>query len=111
MAAVLLRAARFDALDVDAETEPPDGELGEIEEGVWASEGYSIVGSYCLGETALAEQALEGSNGEVFAGGFEGLTQEQVSRGVIGDGEGIAIAPVAELELAFEVGAPQFVGC
>src|SRR5262249_19165255 len=111
MAPVLLRAAWFDALDVDAETEPPDGELGEIEEGVWASEGYSVVGSYCIGKTVLAKEALEGSNGEVFAGGFEGLAQEQVSRGVIGDGEGIAIAPVTELELAFEVGAPQFVGC
>jgi len=29
---------------------------------------------------------------------------------VIGDGEGIAIASITELELAFEVGAPQFVG-
>src|SRR5262249_38994594 len=54
MAPVLLRAAWFDALDVDAETEPPDGELGEIEEGVWASEGYSVVGSYCIGKTVLS---------------------------------------------------------
>ena len=38
------------------------------------------------------------------------LGQEQVSRGVIGDGEGIAIASITELELAFEVGALQFVG-
>jgi hypothetical protein len=30
----LLRAARFDALDVDAEAGPPDGGLGEIEEGL-----------------------------------------------------------------------------
>jgi len=40
---VLLRPAGFDAVDVDAEAEPPDGELGEIEEGVWAGEWYSVV--------------------------------------------------------------------
>ena len=58
MAAVLLRAAWFDALNVDAEAEPPDGELGEIEQGVWASEGYSVVGSYCLGKAPLAERRI-----------------------------------------------------
>ena len=31
MPPVLLRPAGFDAFDVDAEAEPPDGELGEIE--------------------------------------------------------------------------------
>ena len=31
------------AFDGDAEAEPPDGELGEIEEGDWAGEGYSAV--------------------------------------------------------------------
>ena len=31
MAAVLLRLAGLDALERDAEPEPPDGELGEVE--------------------------------------------------------------------------------
>jgi hypothetical protein len=59
MASVLLWVTGFDALDSDAEAEPPDGELGEIEEGVWACKWYSVVGSYCIGEAALAEEALE----------------------------------------------------
>lgn len=30
---------------------------------------------------------------------------------MVGDGERVAVAVIAELELAFEVGAPQIVGC
>ena len=63
-----------------------------------------------MGQAALAEEALEGRDGEVLAGGLECFAQQQVSRGVIGGGERIAIASVAELELPFEVGAPQIVG-
>ena len=36
MAAVLLRVARLDALDVDTEPEPPDGEPRQIEQSVGA---------------------------------------------------------------------------
>ena len=46
----------------------------------------------------------------VFAGRFEGLAQEQEARGMVGDGERIAVAAVAELELALEVGAPEIIG-
>ena len=41
---------------------------------------------------------------------FESLAEQQEARGVIGDGEGVAIASVTELELTFEVGAPEIVG-
>jgi hypothetical protein len=44
MAPGLLRSAGLDPLNIDAEPQPPDGELGEIEQGVWASEGNSVVG-------------------------------------------------------------------
>jgi len=43
VAAVLLRVARFDALDGDAEAEPPHREFGEIEEAVWTGERHAIV--------------------------------------------------------------------
>ena len=39
MAAVLLRFAGLDALDGDAEFQPPHGELGEAEQGVAGGEG------------------------------------------------------------------------
>jgi hypothetical protein len=110
VAAVLLRVARLDALDGDAQAQPPDGELGEIEQGIGAGEGHAVVGADGARQAALAEELLEGCDGEVFAGGLERLAQEQETRGVVGDGERIAVAAVAELELALEVGAPEIVG-
>jgi hypothetical protein len=48
--------ARLDALDGDAEPEPPDGELGEIEEGVGAGEGDAGIGADCERQSALFEE-------------------------------------------------------
>ena len=42
VAAVPLRLSWLDALDRDAEPEPPDGELGEVEEGVGAGKGMPL---------------------------------------------------------------------
>jgi hypothetical protein len=67
VAAVLLGVSWLDALDGDAESEPPDGELGEIEEGVGAGKGDAIVGADGARQSALTEEALEGGAGEVFA--------------------------------------------
>ena len=110
VAAVLLRVAGLDALDGDAEPEPPDRELGEVEEAVRAGERHAIVGADRLGQAALLEELLEGGDGEVFAGRFKRLAEQQIARGVVGDGQRIAVPAVAELELALEVGAPEVVG-
>jgi hypothetical protein len=109
MAAVLGRLARLDALDVDAEPEPPDGEFGEIVEAVWTGEGNAIVGPNRRRQATGAEEPLEGGNGGVFLGRLHGLAQEQIPRGVIGDGQGIAVLAIAELEFPFEVDTPELV--
>jgi len=49
MAAVLLGMARFDALDVDAEPEPPYGEPAQIEERIGGGEGNAVVGTDATG--------------------------------------------------------------
>jgi len=49
VAAVLLRVARRDALDGDAEAKPPHREFGEIEEAVRTGERHAIVGPDRLG--------------------------------------------------------------
>ena len=74
VAAVLLGMARLDALDGNAEAQPPDGEFGQIEEGVRTGEGDAVVGANGLGQAALLEEPLEGGEGEVLAGGLEGFT-------------------------------------
>jgi hypothetical protein len=108
--AVLLGMARLDALDGDAEAQPPDGELGQIEEPIGAGEGDAVVGADGGGETALGEEAFEGLDDRHLADGLVGIAEQQEARGVVGDGERIAPSALAELELALEVGAPQVVG-
>ena len=53
---------------------------------------------------------LEGGDGGILAGGIERLAEQKKAGGLVGDGERIAIAAIAELELALEVGAPEVVG-
>src|ERR1700730_17767325 len=59
MAAVLLRAAGLDALDLDAEPEPPDRQLAQPEECAGTCEGHAVVGADGLGQAELLEQGLE----------------------------------------------------
>jgi hypothetical protein len=65
MAAVLLGMAGLDALDGDAEPEPPDGELREVEQAVWAGE-ENTVGPDGSRQTSFQEELLEGGDGEIF---------------------------------------------
>src|SRR5208283_1976400 len=67
MAAVLLGMTGLDALDGDAEPEPPDGELREVEERVGAGEGNAVVGADGERQAAFAKEAVERGDGEVFA--------------------------------------------
>jgi hypothetical protein len=60
VAAVLLRVAGLDALDGDAEAQPPDRQFGEVEEGIRAGERDAVVGADGAGQTVLAEELREG---------------------------------------------------
>src|SRR5882762_11155090 len=110
MTAVLLRMSRLDAFDRNAEAKPPDRELGEIEQAIGTGEGNAVVGADRERQASLTEQSFEGRAGEVFAGRLQSFAQEQETRGMVCDGQRVAVPPVAELELAFEVGAPQVIG-
>jgi len=54
----------------------------------------------------INKQAFKSGEGQVLPGGFEGFTQQQVARGVIGDGQRIAVFLITQQELALVVGAP-----
>ncbi len=105
----MLGMAGLDALDRNAEPEPPDAVLEEIEQAVGAGEGQAVAGAGGARQAVRRNQPLESGDGEVFTCRFLGFAQKQEAGGMAGDGEGVAIAPIAGLELPLEVTAPEFV--
>ena len=59
MPAVLLRMAGPNAFDADAQPQPPDRKLGEIEQPIGRSEGNAVVGADRLRQTALFETGAQ----------------------------------------------------
>ena len=110
MVSVLLRFSGLDALDVDAESQPPYGELGASEQGIALSEGDAVVGEDGVGQSVVFEGPFEHREGERCAGGGKSFAGDEVAGAVIGDGQDTALLRVTELKLSVEVGAPQYVG-
>ena len=110
MAAILLWMPGFDAFNTDAQSQPPDGQLGEVEQPVRGSERNAVIGTNGLRQASFFEQPLEGSKRKLFAIGFHGLAQQQVTRGMVGHGQRMAILVIAQPELAFVIGAPELLG-
>ena len=59
------------------------------------------------GQAKVLEGALEDGEGVALLRRRERLTREQIAAGEVGDRQRIAVAPIAEQELAFVVGAPE----
>ena len=59
LSAVLLWLAWLDALGLDAEAEPPDGELGEVIVAVGAGEGDAVVGRDSIRQATLRKEPQE----------------------------------------------------
>ena|SRR5216684_7516869 len=86
VAAVLLRVAGLDALDLDTESEPPDRELAEAVERVGACEGNAVVGADGLRQAERLENCLEHGESIGFLGGGERLAGEKIAAGEIVSG-------------------------
>src|SRR5262245_28847200 len=110
MAAVLLWMARPDPLDLDPQPQPPDRQLTEIEEGIRRGEGNAVIRANGLGQSEVGEDAFEGTEGIELPGGFHSLARQQIAGGIVGNGERIAVAPVAQEKLSLVVRAPQVIG-
>ncbi len=87
MTPVLLRVARLDALDLDAEAQPPDRQLAEVEQRVGGGERRAVVRADGGWQAAFLEQAFKGGKSQLLPRGFKGFAQQQVARGMIGDGQ------------------------
>ena len=85
MPAVLLRVARLDVLDGDAEPEPPDRQPGEVEEGIRTGKRHAIIGADGLGQPEPLEDSLEHRKGVGFLCRRERLTGEDIAAGRVSD--------------------------
>ncbi len=79
MAAVLLRMAGLDALDADAEAQPPDRKSTQAVKGVRTGERGPVVSANGFGQPELFENTLENREGTGGFGGLLGFAAEQVS--------------------------------
>src|SRR5580704_14110499 len=108
--AILLGMAWLDSFNADAQPEPPDRQLAQVEQSVSGSEGNTVIAADAGGQAALLKKPFKHGESVGFFGAREGFTGEQKTAGVIGDRQRIAVLVISQQELAFIVGAPQLVG-
>jgi hypothetical protein len=110
MAAILLRMARLNALNANAEAKPPDGEFAQVKQGVCGSKGHAVVTADVGGQATLFEKPLKHRESVVFSGRGKRFTSEEKTAGMVSNGEWVAVLTIAEQELAFVVGTPELIG-
>ena len=99
-----------DALEPNAETQPPHRQLAQAVEGVRGRERHAVVGPDGLRQAELLKGAFEDAERIALLRRGQRFTGEQVAGGVVGDRQRIAIPLIAEQKLALVVGAPEPVG-
>ncbi len=109
VATVLVRFTGFDDRRQDAQADPPCGQPGEPGQGV-GGERHAIVRADTLGQAACFEHAREDWFGLRDARRRQGLAAEENAAVTIGDGQRIAVAAVASLEVSFAVRTSHVVG-
>ena len=63
VAAILLGMTGLDTLDVDAESQPPNGQFAQAVQRVRAGEWHAVVGADGFGQAEFFEHALEHAEG------------------------------------------------
>src|SRR5262249_47251668 len=110
MAAILLRMARPDPFDANAEAQPPDSKFAQVKQGIRRGEGNAVVAADVGRQAPLLKKPLKDSESVVFSSRRKGFTSEQKTAGVIGDSERITVLAIAQQELAFVIRTPKLIG-
>src|SRR5258708_22540735 len=108
MTAILLGMTRLDAFNANPQPEPPDSKFAQVEQGVCGSEGDAVIAADVGGQATLLKKPLKQSKSKGFLGGGKSFAGQQISAGMIGDGQRGAGLTITQQELAFVIGAPQF---
>jgi hypothetical protein len=104
--AILLRLARQDPLVLNAETHPPDIQLGEsVNAG--GRERDAIVGADRPRQAMRAKEAIKDRAHALAFRRRESMAGDQEPRVLIGDRQRVTIDAVPGPEMAFEVGRPE----
>ncbi len=106
VAPVLLGMPGRDALEADAQAQPPHGEFAQTIQRMRRGERHAVIGADRVGQSKVLERALEHREGIALARAGLRFTGNQVAAREIGDRQRIAIAMIAEEKLALVVGAP-----
>ena len=106
VAAILLGGGGLDELGADAELEPPDAELREATKRA-RGERLAVIGADARGEAILAKEAAEDQLRRLQARAVESLASQEIPGVRVLDGKRIAVAAIAQLELALEVDRPD----
>jgi hypothetical protein len=64
------------------------------------SEGHAVISADVGGQAALLKKPLKYSKSVIFPGRGKGFASEEITAGVVGDGQRIAVMMVAQQELA-----------
>src|SRR6476659_3824776 len=109
VARVLFGMARADALQPNAQLEPPDRQARQPTQR-YRSERGAVVAADRLGQAVLAKAALHVRPYRLLTGMEQPLAQQQITTAVVRQGQGITPAVVAQAKVSLEVHAPQGIG-
>ena len=105
---MLLRSPGVDPLMVNAEAHPPDIELGEAVDAAGGKRDASV-GPEGPGQAVGPEGPHENPPRAHAMGGGQAVAGQQVPGVLVGQGQRVAVDPVAGRELALEVGGPEII--
>ena len=74
------------------------------------SERHAVIAADVGRPAAFFKEPLKYGKGQVFAGGGKRLASQQITAGMIGDGQRVAVLMVPQQKLALEIRAPELIG-
>src|ERR1700704_4310876 len=104
VAAVLLRMTRLDSVNADPQPEPPDRELTQVEQGVGGSEGNTVIAANVGRHAPLLKKPFKHCKSVDFFGGGESFAGQEITTGMIGDRQRVAVLTITQQELTFVIG-------
>jgi hypothetical protein len=110
MTPVLLRMAGLAALNTDPRAEPPHRELAQVEQRMCGSERHTVIAADVGGPATLFKKPFKHSESVFLFGRRQRFAGQQITAGVIGDGQRITVLVITQQEFIFVIGAPQFIG-